>query len=156
MSTVNLDEKVVVKNLCEWDLHFKRLETIGDFKLPRKGVNRLTRAEIQAQVYAGNKMFAGTDGKGSHAKIYIDDKDTRVLVGFEDEEGTEKQDILDDEKIKKILDYKTLNTFKKHVQESVLLQSEKLFLFEEAKRQKLNDFEKIKFIEEYTGFKFDK
>lgn len=156
MSELNLDTKVVIKNLCEWDLYFTRIETNGDVKLPKKGTTRVSRAEIQAQVHAGSKLFGGLDGLGNHAKIYIDDQPTRVLVGFESEDGTEKQEVLDTEKIAKILEYKTLNTFKKHIEEHVILQSEKVLLLEEAKRLKLKDYDKIKFIEEFTGLKFDK
>lgn len=154
--SLNLDEKVVLKNLCEWDLYFPRIEGTGDIKIAKKGVNRLTRGEVQSQVYANNGMFVGVDGKGSHAKIFIEDKATRVLVGFEDEEGKEEQNVLTPEKIKKLYEYKTQSTFEKHVKENVVLDSEKLLLVEEGKKLKINDHDKIKFVEEYTGFKFDK
>jgi hypothetical protein len=151
----NLDEKVTIKNLCEWELAFSRIESPGSVTIPARGINRLPRSEIQAQVFSGNIMFTGNDGKGSHARIYIDDKDTRVLIGFEEEGSKEEQNVLTPDKVKKILEYKTIDTFKKHVEKEVIHAGEKAMLFEEAKRQKLNDYEKIKFIEEYTGFKFD-
>jgi hypothetical protein len=153
--SVNLDEKVVIKNLCEWDLYFPRIETSGTVKLVKKGINRLTRAEIQAQVFSNNTMFNGTDGRGSNAKIYIDDKKTRVLVGFEDEDGKEKQRILTPERVKEILNLKTLKSFKENISKDVKTQAEKLVLIEEAKKQGLNDYKKIQFIEEYTGYKFE-
>jgi hypothetical protein len=153
--SVNLDEKVVIKNLCEWDLYFPRIETSGTVKLVKKGINRLTRAEIQAQVFSNNTMFTGTDGRGSNAKIYIDDKKTRVLVGFEDEDGKEKQRILTPERVKEILNLKTLKSFKENISKDVKTQAEKLVLIEEAKKQGLNDYKKIQFIEEYTGYKFE-
>jgi hypothetical protein len=152
---IDLNSRVSVKNLCEWDLHFPRLERSGDVKLVAKGVNRLEIGEIQAQVFANNTMFTGLDGKGSHAKIFIEDKETRVFLGFEDEEGKEPQNVLTSEKIKKLFEYKSQSTFEKHVKENVILESEKLILVEEAKKLKVNDYEKIKFIEEYTGFKFE-
>lgn len=154
--SVDLNKRVTVKNLCEWDLYFPRIERSGDVKLVAKGINRLEIGEIQAQVYASNTMFTGTDGLGSHAKVFIEDKDVRVFLGFEDEEGKEVQNVLTPEKIKKLFEYKTKSTFEKHVKENVLLDSEKLLLVEEAKKLKVNDYEKIKFIEEYTGFKFEK
>lgn len=153
--SVNLDEKVVIKNLCEWDLYFPRVESVGTVRLTRKGINRLTRAEVQAQVYANNTMFTGIDGKGSNARIYIDDKDTRVLVGFEDETGTEEQKVLTPERVKQILNTKTLKTFKDNIEKEVKTQAEKLVLVEEAKKLELNDYKKIQFIEEYTGYKFE-
>ncbi|MES9718998.1 hypothetical protein ABWK63_19010, partial [Bacillus safensis] len=81
--SIDLDKKIKIKNLCSWDLYFKKFESPGDFKLPANGVRQITVAEVQSQVYDNVKMFAGTDGVGSHAKIYIDDKETRVHLGFE-------------------------------------------------------------------------
>lgn len=154
MSKLNMDERVPVKNLCDWDIYFNRIETIGSVKIPRKGIMRLTRSEIQSQVYDRNIFFVGLDGKGSHAKVYIEDKDTRVLVGFEDIEGKEKQQVLDAERIRQILEYKSMSTFKKKIEEEVKTHAEKATLVEAAKKLKLNDHDRIKFIEEYTGFKF--
>ncbi|KYC94831.1 hypothetical protein B425_1748 [Bacillus amyloliquefaciens] len=51
--------------------------------------------------------------------------------------------------------YKTQKAFEENVQKEILLESEKAQLFEVAKKEKINDYAKIKFIEEYTGFKFD-
>lgn len=156
MSEVNMDKKVEIQNLCNWDLYFDRIETNGSVRIPKNGKTRLSRAEIQAQVFDNNVMFVGTDGVGSHARILIDDKDTRVLVGFEEEDATSKQQVLDPEVVEKLLGYKTQKAFEDNVKKKVKTQAEKNFLIEEAKRQKLNDYEKISFIEEYTGYKFDK
>lgn len=155
MANVNLEEKVWVKNLCAWNLYFPRLESNGEVKLTANGRTRLSKAEIQSQVFNGSKMFVGTDNKGSHARVYIDDKDTRVLVGFEDEESKEVQQVLDKDVVEKLLSYKTQASFEKNVKDKVKTQAEKNFLIEEAKRQKLNDYGKISFIEEYTGFDFE-
>ena len=84
-----MDTKVAVKNLCEWDLYFNRAEGSGDVRVPSKGVTRLSRGEIQAQVYNGNKMFTGTDEQGSHAKLYVDDK-TELTERIEIKENGEK------------------------------------------------------------------
>lgn len=156
MSEIKLDEKVWIKNLCDWDLYFGRIEANGTVRIPRNGKIRIARAEIQAQVFDNNVMFVGTDGEGSHARIYIDDKDTRVLVGFEEEDSKSKQEILDSDTVEKLLSYKTQKSFEDNVKKKVKTKAEKNFLVEEAKRQKLNDHGKIEFIEDYTGFKFDK
>lgn len=152
---INADERILLKNLCEWDLYFPKIETAGDVMIPKGGVTRIPFSEIQAQVYSGNKMLVGIDGKGGHAKILIDDKNARVVCGFEEESAESKQEVIDTEAIKKLMEIKTLNAFKKKVQETILLESEKLTLVEEAKKLGLNDHEKIKFIETYTGFKFN-
>lgn len=156
MSTdISLEQKVEIRNLCAWDLYFDRIESNGTVKLPANGKVRISRAEIQAQVFDNNVMFIGTDGQGSHARIYIEDKDTRVLLGFEDPESNSKQEIVDSELVKKILEYKSQKAFEDNIKKKIITQAEKNFLVEEAKRQKLNDYNKIKFIEEYTGYKFN-
>lgn len=152
---INLDKKVEVRNLCAWDLYFDRIETNGTVRIPARGAVRLTRAEIQAQVYDNNVMFVGTDGQGSHARIYVNDKETRVLLGFESEDSKKKQEVLDANEVQRILELKTQKSFEDNIKKKVKTQAEKNFLIEEAKRQKLNDYNKIRFIEEYTGYKFD-
>lgn len=155
MAELNMDAKVPVKNLCDWDIYFNRIETNGTVKIPRRGTRRLSRSEIQSQVYERNPFFVGLDGTGSNAKVYIDDKPTRVMLEFESEDGKDTQQVLDTERIQQFIDYKTMSTFKKRIQEEVLTHAEKALLVSEAKRLGLNDHEKIKFIEEYTGFKFN-
>lgn len=163
MDKINLDERVVIKNLCDWALYFSRIESNGEVKVPPKGKIRLSRAEIQAQVYNNNVFFVGIDGEGSHARIFIEDQDTRVMLGFEDVEtnkdGSKKvvseQKVLDEETVKKIIDYKRKDYFEKAIKEHVKTAAEKRFLVEEAKRQGINDYDKIKYIEDYTGIKFE-
>lgn len=98
-------------------------------------------------------MFVGTDGIGTHAKIYIDDKESRIHLGFESDNST--QNVIDQEAINKILAIKTQKSFEDNVKKSVKSDAEKAQLFEIAKSAGINDHSKIKFIEEYTGFKFD-
>nr|MDH3154457.1 hypothetical protein [Bacillus licheniformis] len=153
--SIDLDKKITIKNLCTWDLYFKKLESYGDFRLPANGIRQITVGEVQSQVYDNVKMFVGTDGKGSHAKVYIDDKETRVHLGFEAEEKGDEQNVITPERIKQILSYKTLKAFKENIENEIKLESEKAQLIEVAKKEKINDYEKIKFIEEYTGYKFE-
>ncbi|WP_144498314.1 hypothetical protein NST06_10805 [Bacillus sp. FSL P4-0322] len=151
--SINLDKKIKIKNLCSWDLYFKKIESHGDFKLPANGVRQIALAEVQSQVYDNVKMFVGTDGIGTHAKIYIDDKESRIHLGFESDNST--QNVIDQEAINKILAIKTQKSFEDNVKKSVKSDAEKAQLFEIAKSAGINDHSKIKFIEEYTGFKFD-
>lgn len=155
MTEINLDKRVTVKNLCSWDLWFRRIESQGEVKIPANGITRLTRAEIQAQVYDGNKFFVGVDGQGTRAKVYIDDKETRILVGFEEEGSTKSQDVLDDKEMQRILDLKTEKAFKENLDKKVTMQSEKYAIIEYARKKKLKDHDKIKILEEHTGYKFD-
>lgn len=123
--------------------------------MPANGIRQITAGEVQSQVYDNTSLFTGTDGQGTHAKIYIDDKETRVHLGFETDDKDDKQEVVTVERIKQILGYKTQKAFEENVQKEILLESEKAQLFDVAKKEKINDYAKIKFIEEYTGFKFD-
>lgn len=154
MSEISREKKIEVRSLCSWDLYFNRIETNGEVRIPANGKTWITLSEIEAQVYAGNKIFVGLDGQGSHARVFIGDKDVRVLLGFEDEKPTSKQQVLDSETVKKLLDYKRQADFERNVKKLVKTKAEMNFLIEESRRLELNDFNKIKFMEEYTGFKF--
>ncbi len=151
-----MDEKVLIKNLCNWDLFIKRILKNGDVKIAANKTVKLTREEIEAQVNNGNNLFTGTDGMGSNPRIYIEDRDLRVHLDFESEDGEVKQEILTAEEIERIINLKTFNSFKDNIEKKVVTENQKHLLLNVSKKNKLNDFEKIKFIEEYTGLKFNK
>jgi hypothetical protein len=150
---LNLDEKVVVKNLCDWDLHFARIEAVGDIEIKRKGTLRLTNGEIQSQINATNTFFTGTDGKGSHAKVLIDSKESRIYFGFESEDGEDLQFVLNTDSVKALISL-SIDEFSEQLDQYVVTQAEKLTVMEESRKLKLNDHEKIKILEDYTGYKF--
>lgn len=149
--SLNMDEKITVKNLCEWTVSFRRLDGIGDILINANSTIRLPRGEVYSQVQSGNNLFVGTDGVGSHARIYIDDKDTRVDLDFEDTEGKKTQLVVDDNKIKEVFAIKTKNAFEKAVREVIVTNAEKAKLAGGVKKYKLNEFDKIQFIRDYTG-----
>ncbi|MET3505605.1 hypothetical protein [Halalkalibacter oceani] len=155
MSNLNMNDKVYVKNLCAWDIYFRRIERAGDIKIPSKGRIPIERSEIQSQIYDGNVFFVGVDGQGSKAKVYIEDKDTRVLVGFEEENSTKKQEVLDEKEMSRILELKTDKSFKDNLNKHVTLQNEKFAIMEHARKSKFKDYEKIRILEEHTGYKFE-
>ena len=149
--SLNMDEKISVRNLCEWTVSFKRQDVVGDVLINANTTMRLPRGEVISQVQSGNNLFSGTDGVGSHARIYIEDKATRVELDFEDEEGKKPQLIVDDNKIKELFAIKTKNAFEKAVKEAVVTNAEKAKLVGGVKKFKFNEFDKIQFIQEYTG-----
>jgi hypothetical protein len=158
---LNMDKKVYVKNLRSWDVYFNRSQG-GTVKIADNGKLLLTRTEIEYQCYSNNKLFTGTDGLGSHATLLIEDKDTRLLVGFESDEFTNEsgekekgkaQIILSDDILKKIFAYKTFNTFKEKIEEYVVTESERKYIVENCLRLGLNDYSRIQFVEEHTGLK---
>lgn len=149
--SLNMDEKISVRNLCEWTVSFKRLDVTGDVLINANTTVRLPRGEVYSQVQSGNNLFTGTDGVGSHARIYIEDKDTRVDLDFEDADGKNPQLIVDDNKIKELFAIKTKSAFEKAVRASVITNAEKAKLAVSVKKFNFNELDKAQFIQEYTG-----
>lgn len=173
---LNLDEKISIKNLCNWTVGFKKIETVGDCSIPPKTSIRMSRGEVISQVESGNSLFVGKDGNGSHASIYIMDESTRVELGFEEIEKvteevtdettgkvkkkavskvTKKQMILDDTKIKEIFAIESMKDFEIAVTDNVKTFAEKQLIADAVTKFKLNDYNKVTYIKNYTGCKID-
>lgn len=153
---LNLDEKVTVRNIAGWNVGFARLADMkGDVVVPAEGTVRLTRNEIIMQTQNGNRLFNGIDTIGSHATLFIEDKDTRVEVEFESEDGKRKQDVLNEDKVKYMFNLKTDKSFSENLDKNIVTRAEKYALVKMIKKLKLNDFSKMKMVEDYTGYKFD-
>ena len=150
---LNLDEKVTVKNIAGWKVTFARIEGIGDISIPADGVTKLTRNEIISQVQNGNKLFSGVRGDGNHPTLFINDALTRREVGFESEDGSTKQIVFDDKIVKNIFSIKKQEAFQDAVKNTIKVRAEKYAIIQAIKRLKINDYSKIRFVEDYTGFK---
>lgn len=150
---LNMDQKVTVRNLAGWTVGFRRIETQGDVTIPKEGTVRLSRSEIIAQIQSGNRLFIGIDDRGSHATLYIEDEPTRLEVEFDSKEEERTQTILSADLVKKLFDYKTMKTFEEKLHEYVVTRAEKFAITQIIKKLKLNDHEKIRMIENYTGYK---
>ena len=98
------------------------------------------------------RLLSGIDDRGSHATLYVDDKPTRVEVDFDSEDGTVTQAVLTTDAVKKLFDYKTMKTFETKLQELVVTRAEKIAILEIIKKEKFNDFEKIRVVENYVGY----
>ena len=149
----NLDKNVVVRSIADWDTGFARILSVGDVQIPPKGQYRLSRAEIIAQSQDGNKAINGVDGKGTHATYIIDDVPTRVELGFESEDGKQKQLVFSDDLVRKVFDIKNQDKFEEAFKDAFVTRSEHIAVIEAIKRLNLNDFAKIRFAEDFTGFK---
>lgn len=149
---LNLDVKVSVVSLAKWEVSFARLSDsgIGTVRIMPGGTAKLSRNEIIAQVQSGNPLFAGTDGVGSHATLYVDDKPTRVELGFEGD-GFE-QCILTADKVKEMFKM-TQQKFEKELPNVVVTRTEKNAIMEFIRVLGLNDYAKIKVVENYTHYK---
>ena len=153
--TLNLDKNVTVRSIAGWNTGFQRLASIGDVTIPPYGNTRLTANEIVMQVQNNRILFTGTDGQGSHATLYIDDDGVRKYLGFDSEDGKHKQAFLNDEAIKKLFDLKTQKTFENNFKELVQTRAEKRYAMRAIRQLGLNDYNKIRFAEDYTGFRVD-
>lgn len=147
---LNLDAKVTVKNLAGWDVTFARKhDGVGAVIITKEGKQRLSRNEIQAQVNDGNKLFIGV-GDGEHATIYIDDKATRQWVGFED--NLHPQKIFTDKLVQDLFEM-SQSEFEANLPNYIVTRAEKYALMEAIKRLGFNDYHKIVFASNYTGYK---
>lgn len=151
---LNLEQKVTVKNIAGWVVGFSRkVDMFGDVVVPPNGSIRLSRNEIIAQVQSGNKLFAGTDGKGSHATLFIDDKLTREEVEFDTSETS--QIIFSENVIKTLFNIKTQKKFEEEFVVAIKTRAEKYAAMSTIKKLSLNDYSKIRFAEKYTGYKLE-
>lgn len=150
---LNLDAKISIRNIAGWTVGFRRIETQGDVTIPQNGSVRLPRSEVIAQTQNGNRLFTGVDGMGSHATIYIEDDLTRAEVDFDNKEEKRTQQILTTDLVKKLFDYKTLKTFEEKLKEHVVTRAEKYAITQIIKKLNINDHEKIRVVENYTGYK---
>lgn len=150
---LNLDTKVTVKSIADWTVGFaRRADGYGDITISPKGSIRLSRNEIITQVQNGNKLFNGLDGKGSHATLIIEDSPTRIEVGFEDGAGN-NQKVFSNELVLYLFGINSTEEFQMKFKENIRTRAEKYAVIDAIKRLEINDYSKIRFVEEYTGFR---
>lgn len=150
---LNMEQKVTVRSIAGWPTGFRRIETQGDVTIPQEGTVRLPRSEIISQIQNGNRLFTGIDNRGSHATLYVEDKATRLEVEFDSEAEKRTQSIISTDIVQKLFSYKTIKTFEEKLKEIVVTRAEKYALTQIIKKLKLNDHEKIRIVENYTGYK---
>ncbi len=150
---VDLDKRSSVKNLCPWTISFTLPISNGNILLEANKKTSINNEELVSLCENSNVMFAGT-GSGNHARVYIENEELRQYVGYDDPDGKVKQFVLDDDECQKIMEYKTFATFKKHVEEKVIANHEKAKIIQYARKAKLNDFDKIDFLEVHCGMPF--
>ncbi|BFK11972.1 hypothetical protein F140042L4_21300 [Coprococcus phoceensis] len=148
---LNLEQKVTVRSIAPWTTGFQRVETIGDVTIPANGSVRLSRSEIIAQVQNGNVLFTGVDSRGSHATLYIEDEPTRIEVDFDIKEEKITQKVITVDAVKKLFEYKTMKTFEEKLKELVLTRAEKHAIANIIRKEKINDHEKVRVVENYIG-----
>lgn len=128
-----METNVAVNNLCAWDLYFKRIMGVGDVRIPAsaKKYPLVPFDELQAQIQSANKIFVGTDGLGSHARVEIIDKSIRNKL-FGIEESTQEPIVLTEETVKELLAIKTKSKFNERLKDLVKTGAEKKMLVDLA------------------------
>jgi len=146
---LNLEQQVTVKSIAGWATGFARILTIGDVEIPKRGSIRLSRNEIITQAHMGNRLISGNDSRGSHATLIIEDKATIRELGFENAVQ------FSDKRVKDLFDIQDQYEFEERLKEEIQTRAEKYALMVSIYKQGLNDFSKIRFCENYTGYNMD-
>lgn len=149
---LNLDKKVVVRNIAPWNVGFARKsDGIGDISIPPNGTVSLRRNEIIIQSQSGNKLFNGIDGRGGHATLYIEDAATRKELEFDTDDA--KQDSFVNLNIKELFK-KSQSAFESEFANAIRTRAEKCAVIEAMHKANVSDYHKIRFAEQHTGFMF--
>ena len=155
IADVNPSDRVPIDNLCDWDIHFRSLESNRDLFIAGgvKNYRQLTVAEIDSQVKIGNEAFCGIDGYGLHAPIRIIDPVIREYVFGAD--TNPKQ--LTEDNVRELLRISDKKEFRNSLEDLVVTNAEKRMIVLVAERVGIEDVEsfKIAAIEKMSGIDFD-
>lgn len=146
---LDMNAKITIKNLTSFPVGFIRINGQGEVNIPANTSVLVERAEVVSQVQSGSILFCGEKHDKAHPWIFIDDKETRIYVGFDTEKV--EQSVINEAKIKEVFDIKSKAQFEKAVKALVITFAEKKLLVETMNKLKVNDYNKIKFVEKYTG-----
>jgi hypothetical protein len=150
---LDLDKRSKIINLCSWTVSFTLPISKAEIILEGGKSTNINNSELVTLADNQDIMFYGLKD-GDHARVYVDNKDFREHVGFDNAESKKTQFVLTNDECQKIFDLKTDTTFEKHVKEKVVLSHEKHNIMAYARKIKQNDYGRIKFLEEYTELTF--
>lgn len=150
---LDMDKRSRVINLCPWPISFTLPNSNGEVILGANKSTTINNEELVTLADNQNVMFYGTNN-GDHARVFVDNSDYREYVGFDNAEEKRVQFVLTADECEKILALKTDSTFQKHIKEKLVLNHEKEIFMNYCRKNKLNDYNRIQFLEEYTGIKF--
>lgn len=134
---MEMTDKVLIDNLCNWPLYFRRLNGIGDVRVPAlaKNFSALDVAEVQMQIQNRNTMFTGDDDSrmGDHARLFIvNDAQRKMLLGLP-EESEEDAVVLTVDAIKKLFSIRKKEDFQTALENLVKTDAEKKMVIALAK-----------------------
>lgn len=150
MENFDMNATVTVRPLGQFETGFKLRTQQGSIAILPNTEVRLTRNEIANQVNYNNKLFCGTDRKGSHASLYIEDEATRRYLGFEDDEA--KQNIITTEKVLEAFEIKSQKKFESAIRSIAVTEDEKQFVLKTISESEIDSYKKIEFCKEYCKF----
>ena len=133
---MELTDKVLIDNLCSWPLYFRRLNGVGDIRIPANvtGFAMLDVAEVQMQIQSGNRMFVGNDPArpGDHARLFIqNDAQRKALFGYAD--TTDDVLVLNAESVRELLALRKKDEFNARLAALVTNDAEKKMIAQIAK-----------------------
>ena len=82
---LDMNAKITIKNLTSFPVGFIRINGQGEVNIPANTSVLVERAEVVSQVQSGSILFCGEKHDKAHPWIFIDDKETRIYVGFDTE-----------------------------------------------------------------------
>jgi hypothetical protein len=151
--SLDMDKRSKIINLCSWAVSFTLPNSKSEIILDGGKSTTINNAELVTLADNQDIMFYGT-GNGDHARIYVDNKDFREYVGFDDIDSKRTQFVLTNEECQKIFELKQEAAFERNIKEKVIMNHEKHNIIDYARKIKYNDHTRINFLEEYTGVKF--
>ena len=150
---LDLDKRSKVINLCPWTISFTLPNSNAEVILDANKSTTINNAELETLAENHNIMFWGTDD-GNHARVFVDNAEFRQHVGFDDAGSKKVQFVLNDDVCSKMLELKTDSAFEKNIKDKVVMAHEKAIFLAYCRKVKLNDYNKIQFIERHTGENF--
>jgi hypothetical protein len=142
-------ERVTVRNTTSIETWFKCLEKSMDAVVPPKGRIPFPISEILLQCESHNPDFVGYNYDGKHATFYLEDKDLRIYLGFESENGKNKQEVIDEQSILNMFDAANLATFVDLLKDKIVTNGEKQTLRDVLESGKVNAFDRIEAAKSY-------
>ena len=148
---LDLTRKVTVKNMTNLDTYVILMERPGSIKVPRKGTALFTIGELMQQYYASVITFVGPGRDGSHADLYIMDKDVRVECGFETDDGKRVQEVNDEKVITDLFNIEKIDVFYDSLKRKIITLGEKQTLRSIISSGKVDSHEKIQIAQKYLA-----
>ncbi len=147
---IDLDKLITLKSIANWITGFARKVTTGDVSIAPRGMIRLSRSEVIAQAQTPNKLITGDDGMGNHPTLIIEDDVTKRYLGYENAV------VFSDDTIKNLFEIKNQHKYEQAVEDAIRTRAEKYAAMYTVMKLGLNDYAKIRFLENYTGYKMDR